>query len=64
MNTSTQLSPLRKTTKHEQAEALAIEQAKHFGIDPNSDYGVTLIELATTLYKANTKTHDLWASDG
>ncbi|SBS64998.1 PLP-dependent transferase [Vibrio splendidus] len=61
MNTSTQLSPLRKTTKHEQAEALAIEQAKHFGIDPNSDYGVTLIELATTLYKANTKTHDLWA---
>ncbi len=61
MNTSTQLSPLRKTTKHEQAEALAIEQAKHFGIDPNSEYGTTLIELATTLYKANTKTHDLWA---
>ncbi len=61
MNTSTQLSPLRKTTKHEQAEALAIEQAQHFGIDPNSEYGMSLVELATTLYKANNKTHDLWA---
>lgn len=61
MNTSTQLSPLRKTTKHEEAQALAIEQAQHFGIDPNSQYGAALVELATSLYQANNRTHDLWA---
>ncbi|MFA0086488.1 PLP-dependent aspartate aminotransferase family protein [Vibrio sp. 10N.261.51.F12] len=61
MNIATQLSPLRKTTKHEKAQALAVEQAQHFGIDPNSEYGTALVELATTLYTANNKTHDLWA---
>ncbi|MDD1779661.1 PLP-dependent transferase [Enterovibrio sp. ZSDZ35] len=61
MNTSTQLSPLRKTTKFETAEALAKEQAEHFGIDANTEYGQALISLATTLYQANHHTHDLWA---
>ena len=60
MKVSTQLSPLRKTTKHEKAQALAIEQAEHFGLDPNSEFGASLVELATTLYQANSKTHDLW----
>ncbi|WP_394209662.1 PLP-dependent transferase [Enterovibrio calviensis] len=61
MTKATQLSPLRNTTKHEQAEALAIEQAQHFGIDTRSEFGEALVELATTLYRANHHTHDLWA---
>ncbi|MGF1863987.1 PLP-dependent transferase [Enterovibrio norvegicus] len=61
MNKATQLSPLRKSTRHEDASALATEQAEHFGIDTQSEFGQTLIELATTLYTANHHTHDLWA---
>ncbi|MBD1556445.1 Cys/Met metabolism pyridoxal-phosphate-dependent enzyme [Vibrio sp. S9_S30] len=61
MNPEKQLSPLRNSTSEDSAIALATEQAKHFGIDVNTDYGHTLVELATTLYHANSKTHDLWA---
>ena len=38
-----------------------MEQARHFGIDENSDYGKTLVSLAQTLHDANHKTHDLWS---
>ena len=61
MSTNTQLSPLRNTTKFDQPHDLAIEQAKHFGIDTNSDYGKALVALAQTLYQANHQTHDLWS---
>ncbi|MGF1770005.1 PLP-dependent transferase [Enterovibrio makurazakiensis] len=61
MNKATQLSPLRKTTRHEDAVSLATEQAEHFGIDTHSEFGQSLIALATTLYTANHHTHDLWA---
>ena len=61
MSKNTQLSPLRNTTKFTQAHDLAIEQARHFGIDTNSEYGETLVSLAQTLYEANHKTHDLWS---
>ncbi len=53
------LSPLRNTTRQSSSIDLAIEQAKHFGIDPDSDYGQTLVQLATSLYEANIVTHDL-----
>ena len=55
-----QLSPLRNTTDVDSAQNLAIEQAQHFGIDPDSDFGVSMIELASRLYEANQATHDLW----
>lgn len=61
MSTKTQLSPLRNSTKLENPRDLAIEQAEHFGIDINSDYGEALVSLAETLYQANHKTHDLWS---
>ncbi|MDK1022675.1 MAG: aminotransferase class I/II-fold pyridoxal phosphate-dependent enzyme [Gammaproteobacteria bacterium] len=55
-----QLSPLRNTTKELTPEALAEEQLHHFGIDPATDYGRVLGDLATSLYRANVSTHDLW----
>ena len=55
-----QLSPLRNTTLAEDSEALALEQAEHFGIDPTSEFGVALITLARDLYQANHATHALW----
>ncbi|GEM77301.1 trans-sulfuration enzyme family protein [Vibrio sagamiensis] len=61
MSITKQLSPLRNSTKNDDAMSLANEQALHFGIDPETDYGRTLVELATTLYTANSKTHDLWS---
>ncbi len=54
-----QLSPLRNTTDLSDAESLAAEQAAHFGIDAESDYGRTLIGLAASLYDANAATHEL-----
>lgn len=61
MNKAVQLSPLRNTTQHEDTLSLAIEQARHFGVDPDTEYGDALVKLATTLYQANHHTHDLWA---
>jgi O-acetylhomoserine/O-acetylserine sulfhydrylase-like pyridoxal-dependent enzyme len=55
-----QLSPLRNSTSATNRNALAEEQARHFGIDPDSDYGKALIRLAATLYDANLAAHDLW----
>ena len=55
-----QLSPLRNTTLAEDSEALALEQAEHFGIDPASEFGAALITLAKDLYQANQATHVLW----
>lgn len=55
-----QLSPLRNSTSELTPEALAEEQLHHFGIDPATDYGRVLADLATSLYRANVSTHDLW----
>ena len=52
-----QLSPLRNTTLAEDSEALALEQAEHFGIDPKSEFGIALITLAKDLYQANQARH-------
>ncbi len=54
-----QLSPLRNTTAASQSSDLAEEQARHFGIDPDSDFGRALIMLAHSLYDVNVATHDL-----
>lgn len=60
MDSMQQLSPLRNTTQNTEAIQLAREQAEHFGIDPESGYGQTLVELATHLYLANQSVHELW----
>ncbi|WP_299851008.1 PLP-dependent transferase [uncultured Roseovarius sp.] len=54
-----QLSPLRNSTNHSDAQSLASEQARHFGIDTNTEYGETLVRLAASLYDANVATHEL-----
>ncbi len=58
-NALRQLSPLRNTTTLASPEALALEQARHFGVDPMSDYGRGLVRLAARLYETNVATHDL-----
>ena len=55
-----QLSPLRNTSAETSAEALAAEQARHFGIDPGSEFGQALVRLAQDLYGANLDLHALW----
>lgn len=59
-NALQQLSPLRNTTEKKSAIDLAKEQAEYFGIDPNSEYGETLIDLVTNLYEVNVAAHTLW----
>ncbi|WP_086933464.1 trans-sulfuration enzyme family protein [Agarilytica rhodophyticola] len=55
-----QLSPVRHTTVAEDALSLAHEQAKHFGVEPDSPYGKAMVDLAAQLYKANESVHSLW----
>lgn len=54
-----QLSPLRNTSINSDAQSLAKEQAHHFGVDTDTEYGQTLVALAESLYHANVSTHDL-----
>ena len=53
------MSPLRNTTSFSDAGELAVEQARHFGIDPETDFGRALIELAHNLYDVNIAAQDL-----
>ncbi|MEZ4601573.1 MAG: aminotransferase class I/II-fold pyridoxal phosphate-dependent enzyme [Syntrophotaleaceae bacterium] len=55
-----QLSPLRNTTHAEDPAALTAEQLRHFGIDPESDYGRALADLTLRLYQAQGAVHELW----
>lgn len=59
-NNAAVLSPLRNTTTQTEPRELAIEQARHFGIDPDTEYGATLVELATDLYRSHAAATDLW----
>ena len=47
-----QLSPLRNSTSASESNVLAREQATHFGLDPDSEYGAALVNLATHLYES------------
>ncbi len=55
-----QLSPLRNSSQADTVEQLAREQAQHFGINCDSDYGKSLVRLASQLYESNLALHDLW----
>jgi len=55
-----QLSPLRNTTRAEDPVALTAEQLRHFGIDPEGDYGRALATLTRNLYRAHGAVHELW----
>jgi O-acetylhomoserine/O-acetylserine sulfhydrylase-like pyridoxal-dependent enzyme len=55
-----ELSPLRKTTAAQSVEALVREQLAHFSLDPASELGRELAEVATHVYRANQAMHGLW----
>ncbi|MDH5546178.1 MAG: PLP-dependent transferase [Gammaproteobacteria bacterium] len=56
------LSPRRKTTTATDIDGLAREQLAHFSIDPASQTGQALYQLAVNIYHANVNLHQLWES--
>jgi len=54
------LSPRRKTTDQTSIGGLAEEQLHHFGVDPDSEYGKTLLQACTRLYAAHADVTRLW----
>lgn len=55
-----EISPLRHTTVAQSPVELADEQMRHFGLEPDSDYGRAMRELVESLYRSNAATHTLW----
>ena len=58
---STQLSPLRKTTKARSVQELTREQLEHFCIDPESPLGIRLRDVVEHLYHADAGLNHLWS---
>src|SRR5512141_1629905 len=55
-----ELSPRRNTTAAAGIDGLVEEQLRHFAIDPASDFGRRLGELAQHLYAGNVAARQLW----
>ncbi|MBI1189436.1 MAG: Cys/Met metabolism pyridoxal-phosphate-dependent enzyme [Tepidisphaera sp.] len=55
-----EISPRRKTTQAHDVAGLVSEQLAHFGIDPASDYGQVLGDLAGHLYSGHADMQRLW----
>ncbi len=54
------LSPRRNTTEATDAPSLVDEQLRHFGIDPQSEFGASLAKITLHLYAAQVDTEALW----
>lgn len=54
------LSPRRHSTRATDAHGLAVEQLHHFGIDPQCEYGRTLLRLTERLYTSQADVESLW----
>lgn len=54
------LSPLRNSTTESTAETLTAEQLQHFGIDPDSDYGIAMSKIVSRMYAAQSDIDGLW----
>ena len=54
------LSPRRKTSRETTLEGLAYEQLGHFGIEPESAFGLALFDAALDLYRAQADITALW----
>lgn len=54
------LSPRRKSSKEDTVEGLAAEQLRHFGVNPDSDYGRALKGACSRLYEAQADITKLW----
>lgn len=55
-----EISPRRKTTGAENIEQLVQEQLAHFGIDPGSDFGKHLGNLALHVYGGHADLKQMW----
>ena len=55
-----QLSPRRNSTTAQSVEELASEQLEHFSIDPQSEYGQTLMRTVTRMYQCQSDVKQLW----
>jgi len=56
-----ELSPLRHSSRASDTAGLVREQLLHFGVVPNSAYGIRLFGLVEQLCAANSSAHELWA---
>ena len=56
-----ELSPLRHSSRATDTAGLVREQLLHFGIEPDSPYGIRLSRLVEQLCAANASAHDLWS---
>lgn len=54
------LSPRRNSTRAQNEEQLVAEQLAHFGLDPDSDYGRTVAQIARRLYETSADLDQLW----
>jgi len=54
------LSPKRNTSTATCASELAAEQLAHFNIDPNSNYGQTLLQVVQRMYESQSDVSRLW----
>ena len=54
------LSPRRHSTQAADADQLAAEQLRHFGIDPGSDFGEILLRICERLYENQADLDTLW----
>jgi O-acetylhomoserine (thiol)-lyase len=59
---ASQISPRRKTSQATSIDQLASEQLAHFGIDPKSEFGERLSDLAKHLYSGHADMRMLWDS--
>jgi cystathionine beta-lyase/cystathionine gamma-synthase len=55
-----ELSPLRHSSRAADTAGLVREQLLHFGIEPDSPYGIRLAGLVEQLFAANSSAHELW----
>ncbi len=55
-----ELSPRRSTSTAGDIDGLVAEQLAHFSIDPQSELGRTLGDLAGHIYRAHVAMHQLW----
>lgn len=55
-----EISPRRKSTEAKSVSGLVEEQLRHFGIDPESDYGVSLASFTRRLYEGHADLKRLW----
>jgi len=55
------LSPRRNTSQETTAAEMAAGQLAHFGIEPESEFGVSLLRVAERLYETQADLNEMWS---